>query len=89
MGIIAVLMGVAQRLRDIHGDNNTNLTCTTFRDDRERDLSKPFVARETVPFALLFPLALTAAVADTVARAAAAARGRRCRTLAAGTLAAA
>lgn len=91
MGIIAVLMGVcvAQRLRDIHGDNNSNLTCTTFRDDRERDLSKPFVAHETVPFALLFPLALTAAAADTVARAAAAPRGRRCRTLAAGTLAAA
>ena len=67
VAVVAVLgaVCVAQRLRDVHGSssNSSGGTCSpfwAFRDDRVRDLSRPFVAHETVPFALLFPLALAA-----------------------------
>lgn len=90
-GLVAVLgaVCVAQRLRDVHGSSGSSEPHWAFRDDRARDLSRPFVARETVPFALLFALALAALAADTAVRAVFAPRPRRRRALAAGTLSAA
>lgn len=90
-GLVAVLgaVCVAQRLRDVHGGSGSGEPHWAFRDDRVRDLSRPFVARETVPFALLFALALAALAADTAVRALAAPHPRRRRAFAAGTLSAA
>ena len=96
VAVVAVLgaVCVAQRLRDVHGSssNSSGGTCSpfwAFRDDRVRDLSRPFVAHETVPFALLFPLALAALAADTAVRVLAAPQPQRVHVLVAGTLSAA
>ena len=40
-----------------------------FRDDRARDLSRPFVPSERVPFALLFPLVIVVAALAAAVRA--------------------
>ena len=68
MGLLSVVC-VLQRLYELkEGSGALREPFPGFGDDRERDLSRPFIAHETVPFALLFPVVIAVVSADIVLR---------------------
>ena len=59
--VVIILAGVCvfQRLGELHvNERNNREPFEGFRDDPERDLSRPFIEHETVPFSVLFSLVI-------------------------------
>ena len=68
VGVLAIVC-VLQRICELQeGNGMTREPFSGFGDDRERDLSKPFIAHETVPFSLLFPVVIAVVSFDIIVR---------------------